>query len=285
MPRRPRQTSPTGWYHLLNRGADKQDTFSVESDFLHFESLLGRCVDVHGPEVHAYCLMTNHFHLVVRDAEGAVAEFMHDLIGIYSAAYNRRHGRSGPLFGGRYHSVVVADDRQLATLGRYVHRNPLAIVSADRLHSYRWSSHGVYCAERTGPTWLSTNQIGMSSPARYREYVAVGRHGDDVSPASWARRVIPVSSIQAAVMKVIEGDPDLSSASETVRSRAARLHLATVAVALRAATADELARVLELGSANSVRTLARRGRVRRADDPAWNRQHEAILRLLCCESS
>ena len=92
-------------------------------------SLLADAVGRFGIEIHAYCLMTNHFHLVVHCPIGGLSRAMQSVERRYTQSYNERYRRDGPLFRGRFHSVDITTNEQLARLTRYVHRNPLAFVS------------------------------------------------------------------------------------------------------------------------------------------------------------
>jgi hypothetical protein len=117
--------------------------------------------------------MPNHYHLLVRDPDGAVSEFMR-LLGItYTRHANDRAGRDGPLFRGRFHSVAVEDDAQLLRALRYVHRNPLAIVAAGELDAYRWSSHRTYIGHRRAPGWLALEPLRrrLGSTSEYLGFI------------------------------------------------------------------------------------------------------------------
>jgi REP element-mobilizing transposase RayT len=113
------------WHHVMNRGAARLPTFLTKSDGLTFERLIGEGHDRFGVEVHAYCLMSNHFHLLVHCPSGGLSPFMQHVAAVYTRAFNERHGRDGPLFRGRFHSLLVHDGRYVITAARYIHRNPL----------------------------------------------------------------------------------------------------------------------------------------------------------------
>ena len=129
----------------MNRGAARQAVFHSATDGRTFEGLLGRAARRFGVEVHAYCLMTNHFHLLLHCPDGGVSDFMQFLGASYTRHLNDRLGRDGPIFRGRFRSLLIDSDRYLAAVGRYIHRNPLDIGPDTDLAQYRWSSFRHYC--------------------------------------------------------------------------------------------------------------------------------------------
>ena len=155
MPRMPRRQYAGAWHHVMNRGANHQATFLTANDRLAFLALLGEVVDKFGIEVHAYCLMTNHFHVLIRTLEPVLDTAMQRLIGGYTRHFNDRHERDGALFRGRYCSILVETERYLAALTRYIHRNPTSICGP-KFPAYPWSSYPAYRGDRVVEPWLST---------------------------------------------------------------------------------------------------------------------------------
>lgn len=147
------------WYHVMNRGAARQNVFFADADRIEFERLLGVGNVRFGVEVHAYCLMGNHFHLLVHCPRGRLSDFMHQLGSVYVRHVNERVGRDGPLFRSRFHSIPVDSDAYLLSAARYIHRNPLDIQPDVQVDRYRWSSHRIYLARRAAPTWFRGDTI------------------------------------------------------------------------------------------------------------------------------
>ncbi len=160
MPRKRRDLSSSDTFHVLNRGIDDQDIFSIEDDWRFFEHLLGRAVEEGGIRIHAYALMSNHFHLVVGSVGSDLSGVMRDLQRRHASWFNRRTQRRGPLFEPRFVDVPIASKRQFHAATRYVHRNPIDIVGADALSAYRWSSLPAYLGRRQAPSWLCTAVLG-----------------------------------------------------------------------------------------------------------------------------
>ena len=125
MPRPPRTDFPGAWHHVMNRGADHRDIFEHDVDCDVFLDALAEAAERSALEVHAYCLMTNHFHLLLRSLEGNLAAGMQFLSGRFTRSINLRVGRDGALFRGRYTSVLVASDAHLVQTCRYIHLNPV----------------------------------------------------------------------------------------------------------------------------------------------------------------
>lgn len=159
MGRAPRVDIEDGCYHVMNRGAAKQTTFYCDPDRVEFGRLLGVGYDRFGVVVHAYCLMTNHFHLLVHCPKGGLSDYMHLVGSTFVRHVNERAGRDGPLFRGRFRSIVVLDDRQLLATTRYIHRNALALPGVATADQYRWSSHRTYLGCRRQPHWMRTDVV------------------------------------------------------------------------------------------------------------------------------
>jgi putative transposase len=192
MPARNRDHLQSTWFHVLSRGADRQDIYSLYGDHRLFEAMLGDAVERFETEVHAYALMTNHFHLLIRDPAGELSAAMQHLLSRYAKRYNYATGRSGPLFDQRFGCVAVEPDsdgsidRHAATAARYVHRNPLAFVPSTAIGSYRFSSLGVYLQRRTAPTWLTTAVLNeLIDPDNYLASVVQQTRGDLIEPQAW----------------------------------------------------------------------------------------------------
>ena len=146
MASKPRKRSESDFYHVYQRGVNHFDIFEDDADRECFILKLQRYSLECKTEIHAWCLMTNHVHMLVRGELGAVTAFMRKLGSVYARYFNRRHGRSGPLFEGRFCSVCVETEPQLLSVVRYIHRNPVYHERTALWGSYPWSSYGEYAA-------------------------------------------------------------------------------------------------------------------------------------------
>ena len=157
MPRKLRLEYAGAIYHVMNRGDRRESIFLGEEDRQLFVETLGEACQKTGWQVHAYCLMGNHFHLVVETPRGNLVAGMRWFLGTYTARFNRRHKLFGHLFSGRYKSLVVdgSGDGYLKSVCDYVHLNPVRaklLPAGQRLAEYRWSSWPGYL-QRSGKRW------------------------------------------------------------------------------------------------------------------------------------
>lgn len=150
---------PLAYYHVMNRGLAYQEVFTDQSDRERFLDLLGECHEMWGVQVIAYCLMGNHYHLLLQTLQGNLSRVMRHLDGLYTQRYNRLHKRDGPLFRGRYKAVVVDAEAYLLAVARYIHHNPVEAGLVRSPEAYRWSSCRAYLDPRKRPKWLDAAQL------------------------------------------------------------------------------------------------------------------------------
>lgn len=144
MARRPRIELEGGLYHVIVRGNDRQDIFHGDEDHEKFLSLLAKVKSKLGFYVYAYCLMTNHIHLLIERRSETVGRTMQRLLTGYSQYYNRRYHKIGHLFQGRHKSILCQSDPYLAKLIRYVHLNPVRAQMVYSPDQYPYCSHRAY---------------------------------------------------------------------------------------------------------------------------------------------
>ena len=156
------------YYHVTCRGNARQNIFSTDADRSTFLDLLGRSVVIYQTEILAYVLMSNHFHLLVKTPLGNLQEFMRHFNISYTSWYNRRHQRSGHLYQGRYHSLLIDADNYLKEVSRYIHLNPVktgkaratdAASQRNALSDYPWSSYPGYRSLGARRPFLRTDKI------------------------------------------------------------------------------------------------------------------------------
>jgi len=152
-------------YHLLNRGDRREPIVFDDQDRTRFVETLGECCAKTGWQVHAYVLMSNHFHLVVETPQANLVSGMKWFLGTYTGRFNRRHKLFGHLFSGRYKSLIVdgSGNGYLKTVCDYVHLNPARaklLKSAEPLRSYAWSSWPAYLgAPSKRPEWVRVDRL------------------------------------------------------------------------------------------------------------------------------
>lgn len=171
------------WYHVMNRGAGRRLVFRSAAHFGMFLKLLRDASKIYGIEVHAYCLMGNHYHLLARTPTAGLARAMRHLDGIYTQRFNRSVGIDGPLFRGRYKSVLVGEDSHLNCVSRYIHLNPVEAKLVAHPDQYRASSYRAFLGLDVAPSWLHTVETLLRfepghATQNYRAYVESGIDGE-----------------------------------------------------------------------------------------------------------
>jgi len=145
MARQARGLSATGFYHIVFRGINRQHLFEEDSDFLYFLESLQRLKTEMSFELHAYCLMSNHVHLLIKESKmGDMSLVMKRLLTKYAMYFNRKYERNGALIASRYKSQPVEVDEYFIPLIRYIHQNPIKAGMAKLLEEYRFSSYREY---------------------------------------------------------------------------------------------------------------------------------------------
>lgn len=153
-----RLQAPGALHHVVARGNEQRAVFLGSRDWEDYLERLVRCRDRFGFSLYAYCLMTNHVHLAIEEGELGLSKIMHVLHSTYAQAFNRRHGRVGHLFQGRFKSYLVDRERYLLALLRYIHLNPVRAGIVTRPEAYRWSSARFFRGGRQ-PQWLDVDRV------------------------------------------------------------------------------------------------------------------------------
>ncbi|MGH7256385.1 MAG: REP-associated tyrosine transposase [Nitrospirales bacterium] len=173
---------PGAVYHLTSRGNARQRIVRDEADRAAFLTPLGQVVDRFGWRCYAFCLMDNHYHLLVETPQANLSWGMRQLNGVYTQAFNRRHRRVGHLFQGRFKAILVEKEAYLLELCRYVVLNPVRAGVVARPEHWAWSSFRATAGATTAPAWLQVEwvlgQFGSrvrEAQGKYREFVRGGR--------------------------------------------------------------------------------------------------------------
>ncbi len=172
---------PGAVYHITSRGNAKQFIFMDDVDRGKFLKVLFSVVERFNWLCHTYCLMDNHYHLIIETPEGNISRGMRQLNGVYTQVFNRRHKRVGHLFQGRYKAILVDKDSYLLSLCRYVALNPVRAGLVKRLEEWRWSSYRASIGEVEKPLFLTVDwilsQFGNNKTramAQYKKFVLDG---------------------------------------------------------------------------------------------------------------
>jgi len=172
---------PGAFYHVTSRGNAQQDIFLDDEDRQRFLSVLEQVVSRFHLRLHAYCLMDNHYHLVLETPQGNLSSALRHLNGLYTQAFNRRHDQVGHVLQGRFKAILVDRDSYLLELCRYVVLNPVRAKMNRKPDTYRWSSYRASAGLAPVPAYLTLDwvlaQFGKQRAAaqrRFRAFVAQG---------------------------------------------------------------------------------------------------------------
>lgn len=232
---------PGAIYHITSRGNAKGDIFLDDVDRELFLKVLATTVTHHRWVVHAYCLMGNHYHLLVETPTPNLSRGMRQLNGMYTQRFNRRHERVGHVLQGRFKAILVERETYLLELVRYISLNPVRAGMVSAPEQWRWSSHRAHAALEPAPPWLHTAWIlerfgtdGAEAALRYRNFAAAGIGLEPPWPALRGQ-VLLGSELFAEQVRATLADRTLSREVPRAERCAARPTLPTLlpAAALR----------------------------------------------------
>lgn len=176
---------PGAYYHVIHRGNADENIFISNRDREKFLENLGKAVERYEIKIHTYCLMTNHYHLLVETPQANLSRAIKWINVSYAAYFNRKRHRRGHVFQGRFKSILVDADEYLKHLSRYIHLNPLRAQMVEALSGYAWSSYPAFIGKAKVPVWLESDWLlglfGKSRKAAAKNYRDFVEKVDDVS--------------------------------------------------------------------------------------------------------
>jgi len=158
MPRKPR-IEIAGYYHIINRGVEQRKVFQEAEDYEEFEKLMCFYAESYEITIHNYCLMSNHYHLLIEINQPNLSKFMRQLGMSYSIYFNKKYRRTGHLWQGRFKSWFVTDEAYLYTLMCYIEQNPLKAKMVEKLEDYPYSSYNYFLNYKKIPQCLQNAWI------------------------------------------------------------------------------------------------------------------------------
>ncbi len=172
---------PDAFYHVMNRGASRKNIYLIDDDYHVFLETLKETANFFDLRIVSYCLMPNHYHLLIQTPKANLARAMRHLNGVYTQRFNRIHKKDGALFRGRYKAILVQEDEYLTHLIRYIHLNPLAANLVQDLSQFPWVSHHQYLKAKDEEPWLHvrlglaffSNKTSQALKA-YRSFISQG---------------------------------------------------------------------------------------------------------------
>lgn len=177
---------PGAWYHVTSRGNERKAVFWNDTDRKKFLSYLQSAHERYGAIIHCFCLLSNHYHLLLETPRGNLSQILHHINGAYTTYFNTKRKRCGHLFQGRFKAILVEKEVYAQELSRYIHLNPVRSGIVEDLISYAWSSYPNYAGLQENPLWLENRVIlgyfsadKAKAHKRYRAFVE-GAIGQDL---------------------------------------------------------------------------------------------------------
>ena len=177
-------------YHVTSRGDGREDIFLSDEDSIAWLEILADVCRRFNWVCHAYCQMTNHYHMVIETPDANLSKGMRQFNGVYTQRINRTHGRVGHVFQGRFKAILVDKDSYLLELARYVVLNPLRANMVPRLEQWPWSSFPATCGQTAKPDWLQVDfvlaqfRFSIQRARAIEKYVAFVHEGAKL-PSVW----------------------------------------------------------------------------------------------------
>lgn len=175
-------------YHVTSRGDRREDIYLTDNDRNAFLKILGEVCERYNWIVHAYCLMDNHYHILIETPDGNLAKGMRHLNGVYTQYFNRVHKRVGHVYQGRYKAIIIQKETYLLEVARYIILNPVRALMVRTANDWYWSSYRATSGHCRPHAWLNTNWIiahfskNLSTAReRYRRFVSEGNN----QPSIW----------------------------------------------------------------------------------------------------
>jgi putative transposase len=172
---------PGAFYHVTSRGNERRTVFQSNRDREKYLSYLELAHERYGAVIHVYCLMGNHYHLLLETPKGNLSKILQYINGAYTTYFNIKRSRSGHLFQGRFKGILVDKDEYYKELSRYIHLNPVRVGMVEAPLEYPWSSYRYFVGRDKKPKWLTTEFVlgdfggeGGRGFKKYREYVERG---------------------------------------------------------------------------------------------------------------
>lgn len=200
MPRVRREKCPNSIYHVIVRGNNKEDIFRDYMDREVYLNRLKRYKEKFQVEVYAYCMMTNHVHLLIYDNGQDISKFMQGLSLSYAIYFNKKYNRCGHLFQGRFTSAMVRSDDYFLHVSKYIHLNPVKANIVNEAVQYNWSSFKIYMGIKDKKEIINTKRILKYFADKDREaqqlYLEYVQNGEEVDAAEVAIALEPACEIQ-----------------------------------------------------------------------------------------
>lgn len=267
-------------HHVTSRGDGRDDIFLSDEDRRIWLSTFGQACKRFNWVCHAFCLMSNHYHVVIETPDANLSAGRRQLNGVYTQRFNRQHQRVGHVFQGRYKAILVEKDSYLLELARYVVLNPLRAGMVRRLEQWAWSSYLPTCGQAAKPDWLQTDfLLAQFSPQRARaikRYVEFVHEGARL-PSVWGKLqgqiYLGSEDFVKNMQRLVDKKPTLTEVPLAQRRAEAR-ELAAFSKSYEAAEAAARA---YLSGHHTMAAIAKHFNVHYATVSRWVKAYEGML--------
>lgn len=204
-------------YHVTSRGDRREDIFEDDKDRETFLAILGDICGDHNWVCHAYCLMSNHYHLLIETPDANLSKGMRQLNGVYTQKFNRAHNRVGHVFQGRYKAILVDKNNYLLEVARYIVLNPVRAKMVRSVRDWRWSSYRATVGLVIAPAWLDIHWLLAAFDRQkskaidsYKLFVAAGKDQSSLWQELKNQIFLGDDTFVEKHIKLVDGDRDLS---------------------------------------------------------------------------
>lgn len=203
-------------YHITSRGNGGEEIFRDEEDRKSMLETIKKVRDRYNWLCHAYCLMDNHYHLIIETPEGNLSEGMRQLNGVYTQMFNKKHKRAGHIFQGRYKAILIQKESHLLEVCRYVVLNPVRAGIVRKPDEWKWSSYRGTAGERKPHPCLTADwvlgQFGtrkQQAQKKYKEYVRAGIGGERIWKEVRGQSILGKEDFAESLIEYVKGYRDI----------------------------------------------------------------------------
>lgn len=223
---------PGAVYHVTSRGDRREPIAKDDTDRVLFLEVLGQALQRFDAQVWAYCLMGNHYHLVLHTREANLSRLMRQINGVYTQTFNRRHGLTGHLFQGRFKAILVDSDSYLLEVCRYVDLNPVRALMVKRPDAYAWSSYRALAGLAEPAPWLDRQPLyeqllpgksAAKAALQYAEFVSQG-HGVQLWETALQQQIYLGDEGFIARMQQLAGLDNSAPGSSLRKAQVSQIH-------------------------------------------------------------
>ncbi|NQY26527.1 MAG: transposase [Piscirickettsiaceae bacterium] len=211
-------------YHITSRGDRQEAIYETDADRENYLRVLSEVCEHYNWVCHAYCLMDNHYHLLIETPEANLAKGMRQLNGKYTQTFNRAHRRVGHVFQGRYKSILVDKDSYLLELARYIVLNPVRAGMVRSATEWPWSSYRATVGQHVKPIWLNTDwllagfgQRKSNAIEAYKQFISEGTGQSSPWQQLKNQMFLGDDNFIKSMQELIDGNKDLSEISSSQR--------------------------------------------------------------------